>query len=81
MPFQLTLALSSAIAKTLLPTLKSEAGMASEVQVEKATALPLTEFPLTKIPKVSPFWFPSSAETLRVAEVTTVPGGTLKFLM
>ena len=47
MPFQFLLALSSAIAKTLLPTLKSEAGMASEVQAAKVTALPLTELPLT----------------------------------
>ncbi len=81
MPSQYALALSSAIAKTLLPVLKSEAGMVSEVQAAKFTALPLIELPLTKIPKVSPFWFPSSAAILRVAEVTTVPGGTLKFLM
>jgi hypothetical protein len=55
MPSQYLLALSSAIAKTLLPVLKSEAGMASEAQVLNVTALPLIELPLTKIPKVSPF--------------------------
>ncbi len=81
MPFQYALALSSDIAKTLLPELRSETGIVSEVQAAKVTALPLTELPLTKIPKVSPFWFPSSAAILRVTEVTTVPGGTLKFLM